>query len=178
MNTFTDFIDSAEYLVKEKWTNPKRLAINGASAGGLLMGAVTNMRPDLFKAVVAEVPFVDLMNTMLDPDLPLTVIEYEQWGNPHEKDAFDYMLRYSPYDNVHKAAYPRILVKTGFYDTNVSYWEGTKWAAKLRESTTSGEPILLKTNMDSGHGGASDRYKALEERALTFAFVLDALGVK
>jgi oligopeptidase B len=174
-NTFNDFIDCGEFLVKEKWTTPAKLAIEGGSAGGLLVGAVANMRPDLFRAVVAQVPFVDMMNTMLDPDLPLTVTEYEQWGNPNEKAAFEYMLSYSPYENVEKKAYPRMLIRTGFHDTNVSYWEGAKWAAKLRENTTSGEPVLLMTNMESGHGGFSDRYKAIRERAEDFAFLMQAM---
>ncbi len=175
-NTFHDFIDCAEHLVKTSWTTPGKLAIEGGSAGGLLVGAVANMRPDLFRAIIAQVPFVDMMNTMLDPDLPLTVIEYEQWGNPAEKPAFDYMLSYSPYDNVKPQAYPRVLVRTGFHDSNVPYWEGAKWAAKLRESSTSGEPILLLTNMDAGHGGFSDRYKAIRERAEDFAFLIQAMG--
>jgi oligopeptidase B len=174
-NTFNDFIDCGEFLVKEKWTTPAKLAIEGGSAGGLLVGAVANMRPDLFRAVVAQVPFVDIMNTMLDPDLPLTVTEYEQWGNPNEKAAFEYMLSYSPYENVGRKAYPRMLIRTGFHDTNVSYWEGAKWAAKLRENTTSGKPVLLMTNMESGHGGFSDRYKAIRERAEDFAFLIQAM---
>ncbi len=177
-NTFTDFISCAEWLVKNKWTNPQKLAIEGGSAGGLLVGAVTNMRPDLFKAVIAQVAFVDVMNTMLDPSLPLTVTEYEQWGNPNEKAAFDYMMSYSPYDNVAAKNYPAILAVTGFHDSNVSYWEPAKWVAKLREFKTGTNPVCLKINLDAGHGGASDRYKAIEERAFIFAWMFEQLGVK
>lgn len=175
-NTFTDYIACAEHLTKSGWTTKSRLVGMGGSAGGLLMGAVANMRPDLFKAIVAEVPFVDMINTMLDPDLPLTVIEYEQWGNPNEKDAFEYMRSYSPYDNVAKKEYPAILAMTGFHDSNVSYWEPAKWVQRLRDNTTGKRPILLKVNLDAGHGGASDRYAALKEDAFMYAFVLDQVG--
>lgn len=177
-NTFTDFIAAAELLIKDKYTSKQKLAIRGGSAGGLLMGAVINMRPDLAAVCIADVPFVDVINTMLDDKLPLTVIEYEQWGNPHEKAAFDYIRSYSPYDNVGKKPYPAILSMTGLNDSNVCYWEPTKWVAKLRENTTSGKPIVLKVNMDAGHGGSSDRYKAIEDNAYRFAFILTRLGIK
>jgi oligopeptidase B len=176
MNTFNDFIDSAEYLVKNRYTSSDRLVIQGGSAGGLLMGAVSNMRPDLFKAVVAQVPFVDVMNTMLDATLPLTTSEYTEWGNPNEKAAFEYMMKYSPYDNVKAQDYPAMLVQVSLNDSQVPYWEGAKYAAKLRELTTGSEPVLLKTNLGAGHGGASGRYDALRETAFTYAFVLWQMG--
>jgi oligopeptidase B len=176
-NTFNDFIDSAEYLVKEKWTSPDRLAINGGSAGGLLMGAVVNMRPDLFKAVHAAVPFVDVMNTMLDASLPLTTGEYLEWGNPNEKAAYDYMRSYSPYDNILMKDYPSMLVTTSLNDSQVMYWEPAKYVAKLRRHKTDSNPLLLKTNMGAGHGGASGRYNALEERAFEMAWLLSQIGV-
>jgi oligopeptidase B len=177
-NTFNDFIAAAEALIQNQYTSPDHLAIRGGSAGGLLMGAVVNMRPDLFRAVVADVPFVDVINTMLDPGLPLTVVEYDQWGNPNEKAAFDYIATYSPYDNVSSRPYPRILATAGLNDSNVPYWEAAKWVAKLRDNTTSGNPVLLRINMESGHGGASDRYKRLDEEAFRFAFICDQLGVQ
>ena len=178
MNTFTDFIDSAEFLVKEKWTSKDRLVIEGGSAGGLLMGAVTNMRPDLFKAVHSAVPFVDVMNTMLDASLPLTVGEYLEWGNPNEKVAFDYMRTYSPYDNLAKKAYPAILVTTSFNDSQVMYWEPAKYVAKLRTLKTDANPLLLKIKMDpAGHGGASGRYDALKDKAFETAWMLKQVGI-
>jgi oligopeptidase B len=177
LNTFHDFIDSAEYLVKEKYTSSDRLVIQGGSAGGLLMGAVTNMRPDLFKAVVAQVPFVDVVNTMLDATLPLTTSEYIEWGNPNEKPAFDYMLKYSPYDNVKAQNYPSMLVMASLNDSQVPYWEAAKWVAKLRRLKTDTNPILLKTNMGAGHVGASGRYDALRETAFMYAYVLWQLGL-
>src|SRR5262249_38796757 len=151
--------------VKNKYTSSDRLAIEGGSAGGLLMGAVTNMRPDLFKAVVAEVPFVDVMNTMLDASLPLTTSEYLAGGNPNEKPAFDYMIKYSPYDNIAAKNYPALLVKVSLNDSQVPYWEGTKFVAKLRAMKTDSNPLLLKVNMGAGHGGSSGRYDALHEVA-------------
>lgn len=178
MNTFNDFIDSAEYLVKNRYTSSDRLVIQGGSAGGLLMGAVANMRPDLFRAVVAQVPFVDVMNTMLDASLPLTTSEYTEWGNPNEKAAFEYMLKYSPYDNVRPQAYPAMLVQVSLNDSQVPYWEGAKFAAKVRSTSTGGAPVLLKTNLGAGHGGASGRYDALRETAFTYAFVLWQWGVR
>ncbi len=176
MNTFTDFIACAEHLVKQKYTSSDRLVIQGGSAGGLLMGAVINMRPDLFKAVVAQVPFVDVLNTMLDASLPLTTSEYIEWGNPNEKAAYDYMKQYSPYDNIAKKNYPAMLVKVSLNDSQVPYWEGTKLVAKLRELKTDHNPLLLKANMGAGHGGASGRYDAIHETAFDYAFMLWQMG--
>ena len=177
LNTFNDFIDSADYLVKSKYTAVDRLVIQGGSAGGLLMGAVSNMRPDLFKAVVAQVPFVDVINTMLDATLPLTTSEYIEWGNPNEREAFGYMMRYSPYDNIKAQKYPAMLVQTSLNDSQVPYWEGAKFVAKLRDMKTDTNPLLLKTNMGAGHGGASGRYDALRETAFTYAFILWQMGL-
>ncbi len=177
MNTFTDFIACGEHLVKNKYTSSDRLVIQGGSAGGLLMGAVTNMRPDLFKAVVAQVPFVDVLNTMLDASLPLTTSEYIEWGNPNEKPAYDYMKKYSPYDNVHKANYPAMLVKVSLNDSQVPYWEGTKFVSKIRDYKTDHNPLLLKVNMGAGHGGASGRYDAIHETAFDFSFMLWQMGI-
>jgi oligopeptidase B len=176
-NTFTDFIACAEHLIAEKYTSSDRLVISGGSAGGLLVGAVTNMRPDLFKVVVAHVPFVDIINTMLDESIPLTVIEYEEWGNPHNKEYFDYMVSYSPYDNVEAEAYPNMLITAGLNDPRVPYWEPAKWTAKLRALKTDRNRMLLKTNLGAGHGGASGRYDALKEVAFEYAFILDVLGM-
>jgi len=177
LNTFYDFIDSAEFLIKQRHTAADRLVIQGGSAGGLLMGAVTNMRPDLFKAVVAQVPFVDVINTMLDASLPLTTSEYLEWGNPNEKPAFDYMMKYSPYDNVKAQKYPAILAQVSLNDSQVPYWEGTKFVAKLRDYKTDKNPLLLKVNMGAGHGGASGRYDALHETAFVYSFMLWQLGI-
>lgn len=177
MNTFTDFIDSAEFLIANKWTKSDRLVIEGASAGGLLMGAVTNLRPDLFKAVHTGVPFVDVMNTMMDASLPLTVGEYLEWGNPNEKAAFDYMRTYSPYDNLAKKDYPAILVTTSLNDSQVMYWEPAKYVAKLRALKTDKNPLLLKCNMGAGHGGASGRYDALKETAFEYTWLLNQVGI-
>jgi len=177
-NTFFDFIDSAEYLIKEKWTSKDRLVIEGGSAGGLLMGAVVNMRPDLFRAVHAAVPFVDVMNTMMDVSLPLTVGEYLEWGNPNEKAAYDYMKTYSPYDNLEKRAYPAMLVTTSLHDSQVMYWEPAKYVARLRTLKTDSNPLLLKTKMDpAGHGGASGRYDRLKDQAFEYAWLLSELGI-
>jgi oligopeptidase B len=177
MNTFTDFIACADHMVKQKYTSSDRLVIQGGSAGGLLMGAVTNMRPDLFKAVVAQVPFVDVLNTMLDASLPLTTSEYIEWGNPNEKPAYDYMKKYSPYDNVQKTNYPAMLVKVSLNDSQVPYWEGAKFVAKIREMRTDHNALLLKTNMGAGHGGASGRYDAIHETAFDYAFMLWQMGL-
>jgi len=177
MNTFTDFIACAEHLIKNKYTSKDRLVINGGSAGGLLMGAVTNMRPDLFKAVVSQVPFVDILNTMLDASLPLTTSEYIEWGNPNEKAAYDYMKKYSPYDNIHKANYPAMLVKVSLNDSQVPYWEGAKLVAKLRDYKTDHNPLLLEVNMGAGHGGASGRYDFIHETAFNYAFILWQMGI-
>lgn len=177
MNTFTDFIAAAEHLVKNKYTSSDRLVIQGGSAGGLLMGAVTNMRPDLFKAVVSQVPFVDVLNTMLDASLPLTTSEYIEWGNPNEKAAYDYMAKYSPYDNIAKANYPAQLVKVSLNDSQVPYWEGAKFVAKMRVMKTDDNPLLLKTNMGAGHGGSSGRYDYLREVAFDYSFMLWQMGL-
>ncbi|HEX3187534.1 MAG TPA: S9 family peptidase, partial [Pyrinomonadaceae bacterium] len=177
MNTFTDFIACAETLVKQKYTSSDRLVIQGGSAGGLLMGAVSNMRPDLFKAVVSQVPFVDVLNTMLDASLPLTTSEYIEWGNPNEKPAYEYMKQYSPYDNVGKKNYPATLVKVSVNDSQVPYWEGAKLVAKMRTMKTDNNPLLLKVNFGAGHGGASGRYDAFRETAFDYAFMLWQMGI-
>jgi oligopeptidase B len=176
-NTFDDFIAAAEHLIAAGYTSSRHLAIMGGSAGGLLMGAVVNQRPDLFQAVIAKVPFVDVINTMLDPTLPLTVIEYEQWGNPNEPAAFEYIKSYSPYDNLEAKDYPHILATAGLNDPRVSYWEPAKWVARLRTLKTDPNLLLLKTNTDAGHGGASGRYDYLKEIAFDYAFLLKTLGV-
>ncbi len=176
-NTFTDFIVAVEHLTAAGYGDAKRVAIEGGSAGGLLMGAVANMRPELFRAVLSHVPFVDVMNTMLDASLPLTVPEYEEWGDPNEEQYFNYMLSYSPYDNLQAASYPAMLVKTSLYDSQVMYWEPAKYVAKLRTLKTDGNPLLLVTNMQAGHGGASGRYDYLKEIAFDYAFLLRELGV-
>lgn len=176
-NTFQDFIAAAEYLIREKYTSPEKLVIEGASAGGLLMGAVTNLRPDLFKAVIAKVPFVDVIHTMLDETLPLTVTEYDEWGNPDDKAFFDYMLSYSPYDNVQKKSYPIMLITGGLNDPRVQYWEPAKWALKLRDHQLGNQPILLKMEMGSGHSGPSGRYEYLKEIAFDDAFLFKVLGI-
>jgi oligopeptidase B len=176
-NTFHDFIDSAEFLIKEKLTSPDKLVIQGRSAGGLLMGAVVNMRPDLWKAVHSAVPFVDVMNTMLDASLPLTVGEYLEWGNPNEKAAYEYMKSYSPYDNLEKRNYPAMLVTTSLNDSQVMYWEPAKYVARLRTLKTDNNPLLLKTNMGAGHGGSSGRYDQLKEIAFEYAWVMSQVGI-
>lgn len=178
INTFNDFIDTADYFIKNKYTSSDRLVIQGGSAGGLLMGAVVNMRPDLFKAALVQVPFVDVMNTMLDASLPLTTSEYIEWGNPNEKEAFDYMIKYSPYDNVKTQKYPNLLILTSLNDSQVPYWEGAKFAAKIRAmNPDAGNTVLLKTNMGAGHGGSSGRYDALKEIAFNYAFALKQVGI-
>jgi oligopeptidase B len=175
-NTFTDFIAAAEHLIQQRYTSKEKLAIRGGSAGGLLMGAVVNMRPDLFKAVVADVPFVDVINTMLDASIPLTTGEWIQWGDPHKAEYYGYMKSYSPYDNVARKDYPAMLVTAGLNDPRVGYWEPAKWVAKLRATKTDSNILLLRTNMGAGHGGASGRYDALREQAIRYAFILNALG--
>ncbi len=177
-NTFTDFIDVSEFLIQEKYSGKDNLFANGGSAGGLLMGAVTNMRPDLYKGIIADVPFVDVINTMEDETIPLTTFEWKEWGNPNVKEEYDYMLSYSPYDNVEKKAYPNLLVTTGLHDSQVQYWEPAKWVAKLRAHKTDNNLLLLKTNMEAGHGGASGRFESLKEDALMYAFVFDLVGIK
>jgi oligopeptidase B len=176
-NTFTDFIDTTEGLLAQGYGKRGLVGIEGASAGGMLMGAVTNMRPDLFKVVLCEVPFVDVMNTMLDATLPLTVSEYEEWGNPNQKAAFDYMLSYSPYDNVTAKAYPAILVQTSFDDSQVMYWEPSKYVAKLRALKTDQNPLVFFINMHGGHGGSSGRYDRIREADRRYAFMLTQLGI-
>jgi oligopeptidase B len=171
-NTFTDFIACAEHLVQHKYSSPEHLYAMGGSAGGLLMGAVINMRPDLFNGVVANVPFVDVVTTMLDESIPLTTGEFQEWGNPKEKEFYEYMLSYSPYDNVTAKAYPNLLVTSGLHDSQVQYWEPTKWVAKLREVKTDQNLVLLFTNMEAGHGGASGRFNPLKEIALEYSFLL------
>ena len=177
-NTFIDFIACAEYLIRERFTSPEKLFAMGRSAGGLLMGAITNMRPDLFQAVVAEVPFVDVITTMLDPSIPLTTGEYDEWGDPNQKEYYDYMFSYSPHDNVEAKDYPNLLVTGGLHDSQVQYWEPAKWVAKLRAMKTDNNRLFLKTNMDAGHGGASGRFKRHHETAFSYAFMLDLLGIK
>ena len=172
-NTFTDFIACAEHLIKQGWTSADHLAISGGSAGGLLMGAVINLRPDLFHAVVADVPFVDVVTTILDDSLPLSILEREEWGDPNDKLYYDYIKAYSPYDNVEAKAYPNLLITGGLNDSRVSYWEPAKWTAKLRALKTNTNTLLLKTNMGAGHGGASGRYESLKEGAFEYAFLLD-----
>jgi oligopeptidase B len=172
-NTFTDFIDCAEYLAAEKYADKSRLFAMGGSAGGLLMGAVVNIRPDLFRGVIAAVPFVDVVTTMLDESIPLTTFEWDEWGDPRKKEYYDYMLSYSPYDNVEAKDYPAMLVTTGLHDSQVQYWEPAKWVAKLREMKTDEQPLLMHTNMDAGHGGQSGRFRAYREIAMEYAFLLD-----
>lgn len=178
MNTFTDLIACSEYLINENFTSKDQLIIAGGSAGGLTVGAAVNMRPDLFKVVIADVPFVDVVNTMLDESIPLTVIEFEEWGNPKIKEYYDYMIQYSPYDNVKKHAYPAMLVTTSLNDPRVAFWEPAKWVAKLRYNKTDDNPLLLKTNMGAGHGGASGRYERYREMAFEYAFILKQFGIK
>ena len=177
-NTFTDFITCAEFLIGEKFTCPEKLFAMGRSAGGLLTGAISNMRPDLFKGIVAEVPFVDVVSTMLDSSIPLTTGEYDEWGDPNQQEFYDYMLSYSPYDNVEKKAYPAMLITGGLHDSQVQYWEPAKWAARLRELKTDDNRLLLKTNMDAGHGGASGRFRRHHETAFSYVFLLDLAGIE
>lgn len=175
-NTFTDFIDVADHLIEARYTSKEQLFAMGGSAGGLLMGAVVNMRPDLWKGVIAAVPFVDVVTTMLDDSIPLTTGEYDEWGNPNKKAYYDYIKSYSPYDNVEAKAYPPMMVTTGLHDSQVQYWEPAKWVAKLRELKTDSNPLVLHTNMEAGHGGASGRYRRYKETAMEYAFLLDLAG--
>lgn len=177
-NTFTDFIDCSKYLIDQKYTNPKKLYAQGGSAGGLLMGAVVNMAPELYNGVLAGVPFVDVVTTMLDETIPLTTGEYDEWGNPNDKEYYDYMKSYSPYDNLKAQDYPNMLVTTGLHDSQVQYWEPAKWVAKLRTIKTDKNLLFLDTNMDAGHGGASGRFEALKELAKEFSFLLDLEGIE
>ncbi len=178
MNTFTDFNACAEYLISENYTSPDHLFAMGGSAGGLLMGAIINLQPELYKGIIAAVPFVDVVTTMLDESIPLTTGEFDEWGNPKNKDSYDYMLSYSPYDRVEAKNYPNLLVTTGLHDSQVQYWEPAKWVAKLRVMKTDDNILLLKTNMDFGHGGASGRFERLKEVALEYAFIFDLIGIR
>ena len=177
-NTFTDFINCGELLIQKGYTSPQKLYAIGGSAGGLLVGAVINMKPEIFKGVIAAVPFVDVVTTMLDESIPLTTGEYDEWGNPNEETYYQYMKSYSPYDNVEAKDYPALLITTGLHDSQVQYWEPAKWIAKLRELKTDANPLYLKTNMDTGHGGASGRFEAYRETALEYAFLLDLEGIQ
>jgi len=177
LNSFHDFIDVAEELVRRRYTAPDRLVAAGSSAGGLLVGAVANMRPDLFRAVVADVPFVDVINTMMDASLPLTAQEWQQWGDPHDEAQYRYMLQYSPYDNVAAQAYPWMLVTASLNDSQVMYWEPAKWVARLRASKTDRNPLYLRISMTGDHRGASGRYERLRETAFRYGFILDAVGL-
>lgn len=178
MNTFTDFIDAGEFLVAEGYTQPEKLFARGGSAGGLLMGVVTNLRPDLFHGIVSHVPFVDVITTMLDADIPLTSGEWDEWGDPRKKEYYDYMLAYSPYDQIEAKDYPNLLVTTGLHDSQVQYWEPAKYVAKLRAMKTDDNRLLLETNMEAGHGGASGRFKRHKQTALVYAFMFDLLGIE
>jgi oligopeptidase B len=177
-NTFTDYIDCAEFLIEDGYTKSDKLFAMGGSAGGLLMGAVVNIRPDLFKGVVAKVPFVDVITTMMDESIPLTTGEFDEWGNPKNPEYYMYMLEYSPYDQVKPQAYPNMLVTTGLHDSQVQYWEPAKWVAKLRELKTDNNTLLLRTNMETGHGGTTGRFKVYKETAQEYAFMLDLAGIK
>lgn len=176
-NTFSDFVSATEYLLQQKYGDPARVFGGGGSAGGLLMGAIMNLRPDLYKGLILDVPFVDVLTTMLDPDIPLTAPEYEQWGNPNEKAAYDYIKTYSPYDQLKPAKYPYTFVFTGYHDSQVQYWEPMKFVAKVRDLSTSGRPILFRVDMNSGHGGASGRFQALKDLSHEFSFVLQLSGI-
>ena len=176
-NTYTDFNDCAEYLIQNDYTNPDLLFAQGGSAGGLLMGAILNIRPDLYRGVIANVPFVDVVTTMLDETIPLTTSEYDEWGNPNDPVYYKYMLSYSPYDNVEAMNYPAILVTTGLHDSQVQYFEPAKWVAKLRDIKTDDNILIMQTNMEAGHGGASGRFKRYEQVALAYAFILDLADI-
>ena len=178
MNTFTDFIAVTEGLVAQGYGAADRIFIEGGSAGGLLVGAVANLRPDLYRGVVAQVPFVDVVTTMLDESIPLTTNEFDEWGNPKQKAYYRYMLSYSPYDNVTKQAYPAMLVTTGLHDSQVQYFEPAKWVARLREYKTDDRPLLFKTNLEAGHGGKSGRFQRLHEIAEEYAFMLDLVDIR
>jgi oligopeptidase B len=177
-NTFTDFIDAGKYLVKEGLTDPNHLFAEGGSAGGLLIGAIVNMAPELWKGTIAAVPFVDVVTTMLDASIPLTSNEWDEWGNPEEKKYYDYMLSYSPYDQVIDQVHPNMLVTSGFFDSQVQYWEPLKWMAKLRDNWQGENVLYLHMNMDAGHGGKSGRFRRYREVALEYAFLFDLVGIK
>jgi oligopeptidase B len=176
-NTFYDFIDCGEYLVNQGFTSPQHLYALGGSAGGLLMGAIVNMKPELWNGVVAAVPFVDVVSTMMDESIPLTTFEFDEWGNPKIKEYYDYMKSYSPYDNVEKKAYPNLLITTGYWDSQVQYWEPAKWIAKLRELKTDNNLLIMDCDMEAGHGGASGRFKRYRQTALEYAFMMDMEGI-
>jgi oligopeptidase B len=176
-NTFTDFIDVTRFLVKEGYADPKRVSAMGGSAGGLLMGAVANMAPADYRAMVAQVPFVDVVTTMLDESIPLTTNEFDEWGNPRKKEFYDYMLSYSPYDNVTRQDYPALLVTTGLWDSQVQYYEPAKWVARLRARKTGQNVLLYRTTMEAGHGGKSGRFQRFREIAEEYSFLLDQSGV-
>jgi oligopeptidase B len=178
MNTFTDFVACSKHLIAQKYTSADHLYAQGGSAGGLLMGVITNLAPELYKGIVSQVPFLDVVTTMLDESIPLTTGEFDEWGNPKNKEYYDYMLSYSPYDNIEAKAYPNILITSGFHDSQVQYWEPTKYVAKMRAMKTDKNYLFLDTNMDAGHGGASGRYEALKEVAKVYAFMLDLEGIK
>jgi oligopeptidase B len=177
-NTFYDFIDCAHFLIDENYTSSNHLYANGGSAGGLLMGAITNMAPDLWNGIIAEVPFVDVINTMWDESIPLTTGEFDEWGNPKDKEYYDYIKSYSPYENVQAVDYPNMLITTGYWDSQVQYWEPAKWMAKLRDYKTDDNLMIMHCNMDVGHGGASGRFQSLKEDALKFAFLFKLEGIK
>ena len=176
MNTFTDFVDVTRALVAQKYGAPDKVFAMGGSAGGLLMGAVANLAPELYRGIVSHVPFVDVVTTMLDESIPLTTNEFDEWGNPTKKEYYDYLLSYSPYDQLAKKAYPAMLVTTGLWDSQVQYWEPAKYVAKLRTLNTSKAPVLFRVNMDAGHGGRSGRFTRLEQVAVEYAFILQQLG--
>ena len=177
-NSFTDFIDVTDFLVKEGYAAPDRVAAHGGSAGGLLMGAIANMAPDKYRVILSQVPFVDVVTTMLDPTIPLTTNEYDEWGNPEQKPFYDYIVTYSPYDNLEAKAYPAMFVGTGLWDSQVQYWEPAKYVARLRDLNTSNEPVIFRTNMEAGHGGKSGRFRRYREQAEMYAFMLERLGVE
>ena len=177
-NTFYDFIDCAKHLIAEGYTSSDGLFAQGGSAGGLLTGAILNMAPELFHGVISDVPFVDVITTMLDETIPLTTSEYDEWGNPNNKEHYDYMLSYSPYDQVMAQDYPNMLVTTGLHNSQVQYWEPAKWVAKLRTLKTDDNLLMMKTNMDAGHGGQSGRFRQYRETALVYAFMMDLVGIK
>ena len=176
-NTFNDYVDCAKYLIAEDYTSDDHLYGMGGSAGGLLMGAVVNQAPELFNGIIAAVPFVDVINTMLDETIPLTTNEFDEWGNPKNKDSYDYMLSYSPYDQVSNQDYPNMLITTGLFDSQVQYWEPAKWIARLRDMKTDDNILMMHTNMEAGHGGASGRFKRYKETALEYAFFMDLEGM-
>ena len=178
INTFTDFIDVTRYLVKQGYASKKRVAAYGGSAGGLLMGAIANMAPEDYTLIISQVPFVDVVTTMLDESIPLTTNEFDEWGNPAQKNYYDYMLSYSPYDQIKRQAYPAVFVGTGLWDSQVQYFEPAKYVAKLREYKTDAKPVVFRVNMEAGHGGKSGRFRRYQESAEQFAYMLEVLGVK